>query len=320
MIKVGIIGAETPDAGELLRILHHHPEVEIKTLYSPSWAGRLVSARHHGFIGEEIGNFTEKIDLNKIDILFISDDSEKGVLVLRHSEELPELRIVDMSPGRFSRWEGFGLEYGLSEVNRKPLVRGARLAVLPTPIASLALIALYPLALNILLTSDIEITVEAPKEFLDSVNKREVTDEITGFLARTQKSFSSKVELNLVARHSGRSMRVTCTLKCPLAIAEVDKVYESVYDDHNFTYISHSGVNRNEVEGTHKCVLTFEKPAAGLLEVSALGDYHMRGGAGDATHVLNLLFALDEKVGLYLKPSLFGDEDAHSNNPGSWFA
>lgn len=320
MIKVGIIGAETPDSGELLRILHHHPEVEIKTLYSPSWTGRLVSARHHGFIGEEIENFSDLIDLNKIDILFISDDSEKGVVILRHSEELPELKIVDMSPGRFSRWEGFGMEYGLSEVNRKPLVRGARLAVLPTPVGSLALIALYPLALNVLLGQDIEITVEAPREFLDSVNKREVTDEITGFLARTQRNFSSKVELKLVPRSSGRSMRVSCILKSPLAIAEVDKLYESVYDDHSFTFISHTGVNRNEIEGTHKCILTFDKPAAGLLEISAIGDYHMRGGAGDATHVLNLLFALDEKVGLYLKPSMFGDEDSHSDNPGSWFA
>lgn len=320
MIKVGIIGAETPDAGELLRILHYHPEVEIKTLYSPSWTGRLVGARHHGFIGDDMGNFTDSIDLNKIDILFIADDSEKGILILQHSEELPELRIVDMSPGRFSRWEGFGMEYGLSEVNRKPLVRGARLAVLPTPIASLALIALYPLALNSLLASDIELTVEAPRDVLDSVNKKEVVHEISGFLARTQTGFSSKIDLRLVPRDSGRSMRVSGILKCPLAIAEVDQVYESVYDDHSFTYISHSGVNRNEVEGTHKCILTFEKPAAGLLEVSAIADYHMRGGAGDATHVLNLLFALDEKVGLYLKPSLFGDEDSHSNNPGSWFA
>ena len=51
MIKVGIIGADTPDAGEMLRLLIHHPEVEIHSLYAPAWAGRMVASRHHGFMG-----------------------------------------------------------------------------------------------------------------------------------------------------------------------------------------------------------------------------------------------------------------------------
>ena len=59
MIKVGIIGAETPDAGELLRLLILHPEVDILSLYAPAWTGRMVASRHHGFIGEDIVNFSD---------------------------------------------------------------------------------------------------------------------------------------------------------------------------------------------------------------------------------------------------------------------
>ncbi|MDE5675381.1 MAG: N-acetyl-gamma-glutamyl-phosphate reductase, partial [Muribaculaceae bacterium] len=71
MIKVGIIGADTPEAGELLRLLINHPEVEVETLYAPLLAGRQVSSCHHGFIGERSMNFTDRLDLSKIDAVFI---------------------------------------------------------------------------------------------------------------------------------------------------------------------------------------------------------------------------------------------------------
>ena len=35
MIKVGIIGADKPDSGELLRILVNHPEVDVVSLFAP---------------------------------------------------------------------------------------------------------------------------------------------------------------------------------------------------------------------------------------------------------------------------------------------
>ena len=43
MIKVGILGAETAAAGELIRILINHPDVSLKTVASESEAGREVS-------------------------------------------------------------------------------------------------------------------------------------------------------------------------------------------------------------------------------------------------------------------------------------
>ncbi|MDE6423684.1 MAG: hypothetical protein K2K95_09755 [Muribaculaceae bacterium] len=318
MIKVGIIGAETPDAGELLRLLILHPEVDILSLYAPAWTGRMVASRHHGFIGEDIVNFSDSFNPSKLDIVFIADDSDKGDELISNCASLPELRIIDMSPSRLNRAESKGMEYGLSEVNRKPLVRGARIAVVPSPAASLALIALYPLALSLLLNSDIDITVEAAPEVISSLDVTSLNQEINTFLQKTQNSFSGKINTSLISRDSGRSMRVTSTLKSPLAIAEVNQVYDSVYDDHNFTFISLSEVSRLEVEGTHKCILTIQKPGAGLLEVTAIADCHLRGAAGDAVHIMNLFFALDEKVGLHLKPSCF-DPDSKDKSV-SWFA
>lgn len=319
MIKVGIIGADMPDAGELLRILLHHPEVEIKNLYAPAKAGRLVSSCHHGFIGEEIMNFTDKLNPSGIDILFIADDSEAGREILNRSDEWPELKIVDMSPHRFDYWESSGLEYGLSEMNRKSLVRGARLAIVPTAPAALALAALYPLASHLLLNSDIDINVEIPASLSKTTDPKSVAREIAAMLVKTQASFNGKVNVASTPSNLVRSMRTRVVMKCPLDISEIDKIYDSIYDDHSFTHTSLSDAGVSEVEGTHKCVVTFKKIDAESIELITVGDCHIRGGAGDAVHLLNLFFALDEKIGLNMKPSCFGDETSPKQQ-SSWFA
>jgi len=319
MIKVGIIGADMPDAGELLRILMHHPEVEIKTLYAPAMAGRLVSSCHHGFIGEEVMNFTDKLNPSETDILFIADDSEAGREVLNRSDEWSGLRIVDMSPRRFDYWESTGLEYGLSEINRKSLVRGTRLAIVPSSPAALALTALYPLASHLLLSSDIDITVEIPVSFSKKFDTKSVAHEIATMLAKTQTSFNGKINISVSPGNFVRSMRTRAVMKCPLDISEIDKIYDSIYDDHSFTHTSLSETGVKEVEGTHKCVVSFKKTDSTTIELTTVGDCHIRGGAGDAVHLLNLFFALDEKIGLNMKPSCFGDENSPSQQ-SSWFA
>ena len=52
MIKAGIIGGAGYTAGELIRLLINHPDVEIKWVNSSSNAGNRVDAVHQGLIGE----------------------------------------------------------------------------------------------------------------------------------------------------------------------------------------------------------------------------------------------------------------------------
>ena len=320
MIKVGIIGADKPDAGELLRLLLNHPEVEVETLYAPSLSGRQVSSCHHGFIGERVMNFTDRLDLSKLDAIFIADDSAIGREVVEKALEMELLRVIDLSPCRFDDWSNMQMEYGLSEINRKPLVRGARMAIVPTPVASLALIALYPLASNLLLPPEISLTVVAPEDFAKEIVPQKVSEEIVRQLQHSQNSFDGNINMRIVPKGNGRTMRVTASMACPLAIAEVDRIFDSIYDDHNFAFTSLSKVGGEEVEGTQKCVVSFCKPGAGLIEIEIVGDCHLRGGAGDALHAMNLLFALHEKVGLNLKPSRYGDYREATTKQTSWFA
>lgn len=319
MIKVGIIGAHQEDAGELLRILIHHPEVDIKYLYAPSYSGRSVTACHHGFIGEDVVGFSDTLNLSDLSVVFIADNYDLTTDLLQRIEEWPELHIIDMSPGRFHRLEANGFEYGLSEINRKPLVRGARLAIVPSSTAAMALVALHPLALNQLLDSDIEISVVASENIANEIDVNMTAMEVSAMIAKSQSNYPGKVYVKIISSDLVRTIRVQVLMKSPLAIAEVNNIFNSVYDDHSFMFPSLSRVDDREVEGTHKCIVSFDKPGAGLLSLETVGDCHMRGGAGDAVHVMNLFFALDEKVGLTLKPSVFGNK-SDSRPQTSWFA
>ena len=63
MIKVGIIGGAGYTAGELIRLLINHPEVEVVFIHSTSNAGNAVSDVHGGLIGESELRFTDSYDL-----------------------------------------------------------------------------------------------------------------------------------------------------------------------------------------------------------------------------------------------------------------
>lgn len=70
MIKVGIIGAAGYTAGELIRILIHHPEAEIVLIQSDSQAGKSVTEIHRDLIGDTDLLFTNEITSTNLDIVF----------------------------------------------------------------------------------------------------------------------------------------------------------------------------------------------------------------------------------------------------------
>lgn len=70
MIRAGIIGGAGYTAGELLRLLVNHPDVEISWIHSTSNAGNPVTSVHQGLIGEIDMKFSSDTDLDNIDVLF----------------------------------------------------------------------------------------------------------------------------------------------------------------------------------------------------------------------------------------------------------
>ena len=69
MIKCGIIGGAGYTAGELIRLLLNHPDVELVFVNSTSNAGNKLTDVHSGLFGETDMVFTNELPFDQIDVL-----------------------------------------------------------------------------------------------------------------------------------------------------------------------------------------------------------------------------------------------------------
>ncbi|MDE6195214.1 MAG: hypothetical protein K2M83_14675 [Muribaculaceae bacterium] len=306
MIRVGIAGADTAMAGELIRVLINHPDVELASAFAPGKVGRKVASVHHGLAGECSLEFSPDINPAKLDVIFIDAHSDVADRFRMNTDRWPELRIIDMSHCPSLDFEALDMAYGLPEINRKELVRGCRRAVVPRSVAAASIIGLYPLARHLLLKGDVTVEYACPAD-IDTEEKADMARlEIAHVLHKTQNSFQGDIHLrHLDEEVSDRGLKVTVDLPCTLDINEVFRIFNDCYDDHNFTFMVSGSMPGYEVEGTQKTLVTLQKTSPDRLNVSVVADCRMRGGAGDAVHIMNLLFGLHERTGLYLKAHKF---------------
>lgn len=302
MIKVDIYGAENIKAGELIRILVNHPEIEFMNLYAPGMEGVPVSKVHHGLIGEMPLSFSSRPVSEKCDVVFICGDDMNAAEFMRLRAERPDLKIICLDPVEGIDNYSAGLVYALPEINRKLLVRGSTGAIIPAPAASAILIPLYPLGLEKMLEGDIDVRLTAPDDILEENAIKEAARQTETLLAETQPEFGNKIIIT--PRHAGkrRGLEAEIEIKCPAALEHVMDIYK-IYDDHNFAFAVTHPVTHAETVGTDKCIFYVSKPDDETLLIKSTADCRMRGAAGEAVHVMNLLFGLHEKTGLYLKAS-----------------
>lgn len=309
MIKVGITGGDTESAGNLIRILINHPDVELVWVEAPQDEGTLIAQRHHGLIGETYMQFCRRGNLQDIDLLFmcfnIDGDSERYLAARTVPESLkiidlsPDFRMPAESPEGEPRWV-----YALPELNRKALVRGATRAAIPGSLATVMLLSLLPLAKNLLLNSDIHVSCvtpageEAPGEASVALEHEEV-EETCRALASLQTSFSSTIHLVGAAGGWPSGISAITYVDTPVSEDHLKDIYDTFYEDHGFTFLSESFPSLAEVTGTNKCVMHIGKSGDSLV-ITAVIDNNLKGGAAAAVHVMNLMFGLQERVGLML--------------------
>jgi len=299
MINVGITGAGSHEAGELLRVLVNHPDVAIKCITDPELAGYDITSVHHGLIGECSLEFSKSLKLKNLDLIF-AYGNHSGL----SAGDVDELLLIELGAdfNTVRRSDSLAV-YGVPEYNRKALVRGARHAVIPSALEVIATIALQPLSVRSMLPDNLYMTVEASDDIL-SIQPESLATMIDQLTATGVKRFNVAPQF-INNNDLGRVMRISCDLDMPLPIDNITDMYEELYDDHNLTFIVGEEVHPNEVEGTDKCIVSLDKGADGMLQLRAIADARLRGGAGDAVHVMNLLMGLFEKTGLSLKASRF---------------
>lgn len=321
MIRAGILGGEGFAAGELIRLLINHPDVELSRVQSSLYDGRLITEVHQGMEGETYLRFTPEVDLEELDVVFCCYPHGHTSRLFAN-REIPEgLRIIDLSRDFRIESEGNEFVYGLPEMNRKRLVHGVKKVAIPGSFATAIELALLPLAKNLLLNSPIHIT--AITGFSGSAVEKSSPDqlawhrdnisiyqplahqhipEIRQTLTTLQSTFNSDILFIPMRGSFPRGMLVTAYMDMPVSVEQLRNLYEDYYADHSFTYVLDRRPDLKDVVNTNKCLIHLEKVDNKLL-ITAVIDNIIKGAAGQAVHNMNLLFGLHEKVGLALKSS-----------------
>lgn len=320
MIKVGIIGGAGYTAGELLRILLNHPQVEIVFVNSSSNAGNKLYQVHEGLIGETEMTFTDELPFDKIDAMFICSghgDSRKFL----ESHDVPQsVKIIDLSQDY--RNENDGFVYGLPEVNRERIRKATKLAN-PGCFATAIQIGLLPLAANGLLKGEVHtngitgstgagVKPGATSHFSWRNNNISIYKafnhqhliEINQTLKQLQPGFDHAINFLPVRGDFARGIFVSSYIDCDLEIEEIEKIYKEFYKDAAFTFVMDANPDLKQVVNTNKGIVHVEKHGNKLLVISII-DNLLKGASGQAVQNFNLMFGLEENCGLRLKPSAF---------------
>lgn len=317
-IKAGLIGGAGYTAGELLRILINHPNVEILFVNSSSNAGNPVTDVHSGLIGETDLVFTSGATLSAVDVLFLCSAHGDSKKFMDENEVPAGLKIIDLSTDYRAKSPHHDFVYGLPELNRDEIRTATRIAN-PGCFATAIQLALFPLAAAGLLTDEIHVNAITgstgagvkPSEtshfswrsnnisIYKAFNHQHL-QEIGQSLRQLQVGFNKALNFIPVRGNFARGIYATTYTHCILSLDEAKKLYGDFYKDAAFTFVVNKNPDMKQVVNTNKGIVYLEKHGDKLLIISMI-DNLLKGASGQAVQNMNLMFGLDEKAGLSLK-------------------
>lgn len=334
MMRAGIVGGSGYTGGELLRLLHFHPEVTVTQVTSREYAGQYVHTVHPNLRKVSALQFIHPDALEPCDVLFLAIPHGSAAREIERYAALAP-RIIDLSADfrlddadAYTRWYGephpapgwlARFVYGLPEINRERL-RGAVYASGVGCNATAVNLALLPLVRAGLLDrvrAEIKVGSSEGGNTPGAASHHPVrsgavrTYSATGHrhLAEVQMVLGADapVRFAVTAIEMVRGVHLTahCDLAAPTTEKDLWKLYRGAYRDEPFIRLvnSRTGLHRlpepRIVAGTNFCDIGFELDADGqhLVVVAAL-DNLGKGAAGSAVQCLNLMLNTDECAGL----------------------
>lgn len=336
MIKVGIVGGTGYTGVELLRILAAHPQVRLMEITSRSEIGMSVAELFPNLRGRVELKFTEPDTqrLGACDLVFFA--TPNGVAMSMTPPLLAAgARVIDLAAdfrlqdaAEWERWYQAPhacpellneAVYGLPELNRAK-IKNARLIANPGCYPTAVSLGLLPLLEQGVVDAS-QLIADAKSGVSGAGRKAnvahlycEVVDSMKAYgvaghrhlpeIKQTLRQAAGKsVGLTFVPHLTPMIRGIHATLYATATNASVDvqKLYTDRYRDEPFVDIMPAGSHpeTRSTRGSNMCRIAVYRPQnAQTIVVLSVIDNLVKGAAGQAVHNMNLMFGLDETLGL----------------------
>ncbi|PDH38563.1 MAG: N-acetyl-gamma-glutamyl-phosphate reductase [Halieaceae bacterium MED-G27] len=336
MMNVGIVGATGYAGVELIRLLLAHPGIAIKRLTSRAEAGRRIDDLFPSLRGYLSLAFEDPAEsrFDDCDLVFfatphavsmhsMTDLLARGKRVIDLSADF-RLRDVDI----WQEWYGTthaapeliaDAVYGLPEVNREQ-ISGAQLVACP---------GCYPTAVQLGFLPLLEANAIEPDRLIAScasgtsgAGRAAKVNLLLAEASTSMKAYAvsghrhlpemkqgltaiagSEVDLTFVPHLAPMTRGIHATLFAKMTKSEVDvaTLYSSRYRDEAFVLMTTGQYDpeTRHVGGTNRCEMSVTRPGGGdTVVITAAIDNLVKGAAGQAIQVMNIMLGEPETLGL----------------------
>ncbi len=316
--QAGIIGAAGYTGGELIRLLLHHPNVNIAFAHSNSQAGKPIYDTHDDLAGETDLLFTDEVN-TAVDVLFLCMGHGKAKEWLAAHPVPDTTLVIDLSHDfrLHKNWT-----YGLPELNKVNIQQARRIAN-PGCFATAIQLGLLPLAEAQLLQDEVHIhaitgstgagqSLSETSHFSWRNNNISVYKafshqhlaEIGQSLRQLQPGHQHALNFIPVRGNFTRGIFASMYVNCTWNEAQLNDLYHNFYQNAPFTIITHHNPHLKQVVNTNKCIIYIEKHGDKAFIISMI-DNLLKGASGQAVENMNLALGLPQTAGLALKAAGF---------------
>lgn len=322
MIKIGILGAAGYTGGELIRLLLNHPEAQIVFANSESNAGNLVADVHEGLYGDTDLRFTSEMPFDQVDVVFFCFGHGKSEQFLREHTIPANVKIIDLAQDFRLAAPDNDYVYGLPEINRERIAAAQHVAN-PGCFATCIQLGLLPAAKLGIVKGDIAVNAitgstgagqkpGATTHFSWRNNNMSIykafchqhVPEICQSLKQVQGTLDAEIDFIPYRGDFARGIFATEVVKTDMPIEQIVEAYKDFYKDAAFTHYVDNVIDMKQVVNTNKALIHCDKFGNKLLITSTI-DNLLKGAVGQAVQNMNIMFGVDETMGLRLKAGAF---------------
>lgn len=339
MIKIGVVGGTGYTGVELLRLLARHPEAKLVAITSRGDAGSSVSDMFPSLRGHVDLRFVTPQDaaLDRCDVVFFA--TPNGI-AMQQARELVDagVRLIDLAAdfrirdvAEWEKWYGMKhaspelvaeAVYGLPERNRER-IRSARVLANPGCYPTAVQLGFLPLVEAGVV--DLSHLIADVKSGVSGAGRKaevhtlfaEASDNFKAYAVAGHRHLpeirqgleamaGQDVGLTFVPHLTPMIRGIHATLYARLsADVDVQKLFEERYQDERFVDVLPAGGHpeTRSVRASNLCRVAVHRPqGSDVVVVLSVIDNLVKGAAGQAVQCMNIMFELDESLGLDIVP------------------